>query len=76
VTSRILSRSRTGPEARHRAIGRWLPPGGPAVGFESEGYRWIVAPIFFDKMTLSQRLRYGGVIERTVWTPAVDQGRN
>lgn len=39
-------------------------------------YRWIVAPVLFDKFTLSNRVRYGGVIEETVWTPAADQGRN
>ena len=45
-------------------------------GFEPDRYRWIVAPVFFDKMTLSQRVRFGGVIEETVWTPAFDQGRS
>jgi ssDNA thymidine ADP-ribosyltransferase, DarT len=45
-------------------------------GHAPDRYRWIVAPLFFEKMTLSQRVRYGGVIEETVWTPTVDQGRN
>ena len=35
-------------------------------------YRWIMAPALFDKFTLSNRVRYGGVIEETVWTPAAD----
>lgn len=31
-------------------------------------FRWIVAPVFFDRDRLSSRLRWGGEIEEATWT--------
>jgi hypothetical protein len=43
-------------------------------GLDPGRCRWMVAPVFFNKSTLSNRVRYGGVIEETVWTPTAEQG--
>jgi ssDNA thymidine ADP-ribosyltransferase, DarT len=43
-------------------------------GFNPGRFRWVVAPGFFEKNTLSNRIRFGGMISETTWTPSVDQG--
>jgi len=35
-------------------------------------FRWAVAPVFFTRDRLSQRIRFGGTIEETEWTPPAD----
>ncbi|GAA4561175.1 DarT ssDNA thymidine ADP-ribosyltransferase family protein [Planotetraspora kaengkrachanensis] len=61
---------RTEAEARelYGALGRG--------GFVPARFRWIIAPDFFDRDLLSQRLRFGGVIRETNWTPPADPEEN
>lgn len=38
-----------------------------------ERFRWVVAPVFFQRNTLSIRVRYGGMLSEETWTPSVGQ---
>lgn len=38
-----------------------------------ERFDWIIAPIFFDKNMLSNRIRYGGRISESSWSPTAQQ---
>lgn len=40
-----------------------------------ERFRWLVAPVFFDRDILSNRVRFSGIIAETLWTPD-EQGSN
>jgi hypothetical protein len=40
-------------------------------GHAPERFQWIVAPIFFDRDRLSSRIRSGGTIEETLWSPSL-----
>jgi hypothetical protein len=42
-------------------------------GFTPGRFRWIVAPIFFDRDALANRVRFGGAISETEWVPSADQ---
>jgi ssDNA thymidine ADP-ribosyltransferase, DarT len=45
-------------------------------GLSPERFRWVVAPTFFDKNTLSNRIMCGAMISETTWTPSEDQESN
>jgi hypothetical protein len=46
------------------------------LGVNRDGLRWITAPVFFNRITLSSRLRFGGPIEEQDWPPSSTEGGN
>jgi hypothetical protein len=45
-------------------------------GFRPERFRWVIAPDFFDKKKLSNKVQSGAIIVETAWHSAVDQESN
>lgn len=42
-------------------------------GHEPERFQWFAAPVFFDRDRLSSRIRNGGTIVETLWSPSMSR---
>ena len=57
----------------HEALARQLYGDLDRHGLGPQRFPWLIAEFFFDRNTLSSRVRYGGTMTETTWAQQVDQ---